>query len=198
MISIWMRLFYKVEVLGVENFPLQGSAVLCANHTFYKDLLLLGSNVKRRVRWFAKAELFRFPVFSQLITWLGAFPVKRGKNDRGAVKTVYDLLANGEVVGIFPEGTRSKDWTKRLAAKKGFVVFALKTKTPIIPASIIYREGPFKRSQLFSGIKVIFHKPVVLDYEKVYSNEELTSTGNDIMNIIYSFQSNGGIMDWHN
>ena len=186
LIAVWMRLFYRVEISGTENFPMVGGAILCANHTYYKDMFLLGFSVKRNLRWLAKAELFRYPVFSSLITWLGAFSVKRGKSDRDAVKMVYSLLSNGEVVAIFPEGTRVKDQLNRPIVKRGFVTFALKAKVPIIPVSIVYGNGPIKGGQIFSKIKVIFHAPVTLDFERDYSNEELISKGNDIMNIIYS------------
>jgi 1-acyl-sn-glycerol-3-phosphate acyltransferase len=186
LLSIWLGLFYRVKVVGVENVPLDGAAVLCANHTYYKDLVLLSYKLKRKVRWMAKSELFKNPLFGGLITRLGAFPVARGKNDRGAVKTLYGLLAKGDIVGIFPEGTRSKGKSEKAEVKRGFVSFAIKAKVPIIPATVVYGRGPLKGTQLFSKIKVVFHEPVLMDFDKHYSNEELSLIGKEIMNIIYS------------
>ena len=184
--SMWLRLFYRVKVFGAENIPAHGSAVLCANHVCYKDLIVLGSSIKRKARWLAKAELFKNPIIGWILTKLGGFPVKRGGNDKGAVKTVYDLLSKGEIVGIFPEGTRVKDKANRPKEKRGFVSFAVKAKVPIIPVSLVYGKGPFKRAMLFSNIKVVIHEPFFPNFEKKYSNVELMAVAVEIMNIIYS------------
>ena len=186
LVTLWLNLFYRVKVYGAEKIPASGSAVLCANHTHFKDLILLGCNTKRKVKWLAKIELFKNPVIGKFLMFLGAFPVRRGENDVSAIKVIYDLLNKGEIVGIFPEGHRVKDMSKRPEIKRGYVTFAYRTKAPIIPVSIAYGKAPFGKSQVFSHIKVVFHDPVVLDYEKKYSNEELDLVAKDIMKNIYS------------
>ena len=185
-LTVWFGIFYKVKVTGLEVFPAEGGAILCANHTHYKDLMLICYKLKRKVRWLAKAELFRFQPFASLITRLGAFPVNRGKSDRSAVKTIYELLGKGEVVGIFPEGTRVRGNSSKPEIKRGFVSFALKAKVPIYPVSIAFRSGPFRKCHMFSRIDVIFQQPVVLDFERDYGNEDLNAIANEIMENIYS------------
>ena len=186
LVSIWLKLFFKVSVVGVNNLPTQGGAILCANHASSMDLVLLGVNIKRKIKWIAKVELFKNPFIARILTGLGAFPVKRGKGDVTAVKTIYNLLSEGEIVGIFPEGKRVRDIKDRPDVKRGFVSFAFKSKAPIVPASIVYGWGPLKKSKLFSRIRVIFHEPVVLDFSREYANEEMESIGKEIMGTIYS------------
>ncbi|MCL2163969.1 MAG: 1-acyl-sn-glycerol-3-phosphate acyltransferase [Oscillospiraceae bacterium] len=186
LLKIWFFLFYRVRVSGLESFPAEGGAVLCANHTYLKDLILLGYKLRRRVKWLAKVELFKNPLIGGFLSWLGAFPIRRGKSDRGAIKKTFEFLSKEEVVGIFPEGMRVRDSSNKPAVKRGFVVFALKAKVPIIPASIVYGRSPFRIGQVFSRIKVIFHEPYFLDFDKQYNSEELDVIGREIMNKIYS------------
>lgn len=186
MIAIFLALFYRVSAEGRENVPDSGAAIICANHVCFKDLLLIGACVRRKVRWIAKAELFRNPLFGALITALGAFPVERGASDRSAVETVYGVLRGGGVIGIFPEGGRVRDPARRPRAKRGFVSFALNARAPLIPVSIKYVGGPFGPARLFSRIHVSFGEKVVLDYGKKYERAELMAIGDEIMDGIYA------------
>jgi len=185
-LNIWMGLFYRAKVTGAENVPMESGAVLCSNHIYKKDLLLLGFRLKRRVRWLAKSELFENKAIGRFLAYLGAFPVKRGKSDRDAVKKIYGLLADGEVVGIFPEGTRIVDRAARPEAKRGFVTFALKAKVPIVPAAVAYGPSPIGWGQVFSKVKVVFFEPFEFDFDKQYSNSELDAIGKQIMEGIYT------------
>ena len=182
----WMRVFYRVTTTGRENIPQEGAAIVCANHTFYKDLFLLGGLTKRRIRWFAKSELFRNRIFGRFLTTLGAFPVHRGESDRNAVRMVYDVLKNGEMLGIFPEGTRVRDIENRTEVKRGFLSFAYTAQVPIIPVTVSYENGPFGRGRVFSRIRVIVGESILLDFNKKYPGRELTVISNNIMNQIYN------------
>ena len=103
------RIFGRWKVLGRENVPTTGGALLCANHVSYIDPPALGGGCPRPVRFMAKSELFKLPVLGFLIRRVGAFPVKRGTADRTALRKAVELLESGEIVGMFPEGTRSLD-----------------------------------------------------------------------------------------
>ena len=184
--AFWVRLFYRIKIIGAGNIPRRGGGVLCANHVYAKDLIVLGCAVKRKVRWMAKAELFKNPFIGKFLKGLGAFPVKRGMLDREAVRTTYDLLSKGEIVGIFPEGTRNRNKEDRTAGKRGFVSFSLKARVPIIPVSLVYGKGPFKKNQLFSKIKVVIHEQRLLEFDKKYDREEMDAISSEIMKIIYS------------
>lgn len=100
----------------------------------------------------AKEELFQIPLFGWLLKGLGAFPVRRGTPDRRAFKRALAVLAAGNVLGIFPEGTRSK--TGELGpAEEGAAVLALRSGAPVVPAGISGTLGP-------GPIRVIFGPPV--------------------------------------
>jgi len=148
-----LKPLYRIEVIGKENIPKDGAVLLCSNHIDNLDPPVLGITAPRRVRFMAKEELFKVPILGTIIRNLGAFPVKRGFADRDAIRTGLKILKDGEVLGLFPEGTRSK--TGKLGkglAGAGF--FALRSPSIVIPCAII---GPYKP---FRKVKVIYGKPV--------------------------------------
>ena len=183
---IWSTVFYRFRVLGADRVPETGPVLLCSNHVCRKDMVFIGSRVKRRVRWIAKSELFRNPAFAAFITFLGAFPVRRGAGDRGAIKSVYAVLGAGEALGLFPEGHRIRDAKDRPAAKRGFVSFALNAGAPIVPVSLRYGDGPFGFCRLFSPVTLEFGEPVALDAARSYSHQELRDIGKAVMQSIYA------------
>jgi 1-acyl-sn-glycerol-3-phosphate acyltransferase len=127
--------------------------MICANHISNLDPPLVGCAMQRKIHFMAKEELFKIPILAPIIRTLGAFPVKRGGGDHQALKTSIQLLKNGQVLGIFPEGTRSK--TGELGkAHSGAALIALKANSPVVPVAII---GSYR---LFRSIKVIFGKPI--------------------------------------
>jgi len=99
--------------------------------------------VKRPVYFMAKKELFRYPFLAYLFRKLNAFPVNRGKPDLGAVKAALGVLQQGNILGIFPEGTRQKNKEQLGEMHAGAALFALKTGAPVVPAAIrgTYRIG---------------------------------------------------------
>ena len=182
---IYFSVFYRVQIIGKENIPKEGAAILCSNHVSELDMFFIGYRIKRLIRYMAKEELFKNPLSRVVIKNLGAFPVKRGKGDVGAIKTSLKLLSEGHIVGIFPEGTRKKiaDKTnKKVKVKAGVALLAQKSQAPILPVLI---SGNYK---VFSKVKIIFGKPVILDLDKnkKYTSNELLSESEKIMKKIYS------------
>ncbi|MBA4543121.1 MULTISPECIES: 1-acyl-sn-glycerol-3-phosphate acyltransferase [Thermoactinomyces] len=145
--------FYRWKVEGVHHIPKEGPVVICANHISNLDPPLLGAAMDRRIHFMAKQELFRIPLFSMLIRVLGAFPVKRGSGDLQALKQALRLLQEEKVLGIFPEGTRSRDG-KLGRAHTGAALIALRAGAPVVPAAII---GPYR---LFRPVRIIFGQPI--------------------------------------
>ena len=99
---------YRIQTIGVDRFPKEGAVLLCANHISNLDPPVVGITAPRPIRFMAKEELFRVPVVKTLVKNLHAFPVKRGMNDRQALRIGLEVLKQGEVLGIFPEGRAAK------------------------------------------------------------------------------------------
>ena len=130
---------FRVKIIGLENVPQNGGVILCANHTSLTDPIFLTINIKRQIHFMGKAELFGNFFTKWFFNKLGAFAVKRGKGDTGAIKTGEDVIKNGGMMGIFPEGTRYLEGAPR-KAKAGVAMIAASTKADILPVSI-FREG---------------------------------------------------------
>jgi 1-acyl-sn-glycerol-3-phosphate acyltransferase len=143
-----MRLFFRVmgswRVEGAENVPAQGALILAPNHLSFLDPPLIGCALRRPAWFMAKAELFRAGLLRWFFSALHAYPVQRGVADRAALKHTLDLLANGEAVTLFPEGTRSH--TGELGeAEVGIGMIALRSGAPIVPIAITGTDGVLPR-----------------------------------------------------
>lgn len=146
--------FYRVKVVGRENFPKEGGVLICSNHISNLDPPVVGIASPRSLYFMAKEELFSVPVLKGILPKINAFPVKRGFSDRQALRTALNLLKDGKVVGLFPEGHRSKDG-KLGEGFSGAGFFALRGGDAVVlPCAVI---GPYKR---FHPITVVFGKPI--------------------------------------
>ncbi|MDI2589133.1 lysophospholipid acyltransferase family protein [Psychrobacillus sp. NEAU-3TGS] len=164
-----LKPIYRFEVIGAENFPKEGGILLCSNHIDNLDPPVVGINAPRPVNFMAKEELFNLPILKSILPGVRAFPVKRGMSDRDALRRAIKLLKDGEVVGLFPEGTRSKDGQ----LGKGFSgagFFALRGEANVVPCAIIGPYKPFKRLKVVYG-DVIDMQPY---RERKASAEEVT------------------------
>lgn len=151
------KIFYRLEIIGVENIPKTGPVVIASNHASLLDPPLIGSSASRKVNFMAKEELF-VPVFGTLCASLGAFPVKRGGADINAMKHALQLLKNQEVLGIFPEGTRSKNGTLG-RGEPGALAIANKGKALVVPTAVIGSNLSLRKT-FWPKIKVVFGKPM--------------------------------------
>ena len=162
--KILFKLAFRWEVKGQENIPAQGPLVIASNHQSLWDPPFLGTAATRKVYFMAKEELFQVPVFAGAIRWLGAFPVKRGSADRQAVKRMLEILVAGQVLGVFPEGTRGKNGVLG-EPEPGMAMMALKTGTTVVPVAVQgtdFRSGGWPRFSVYFGkaIPVERTKPV--------------------------------------
>lgn len=154
------KLLYRYEITNKNNIPPTGGYVLACNHQSYTDPVLVSIGQKRMIYFMAKSELFRNKFFSALIRSLGAFPVQRGgTGDKGAINNAENLLAEGKVLGIFPEGTRSLNG-ELLKMRAGAVMLAYQSGVPIIPACITAKGGKLKA---FRKVKITYGDPLTCE-----------------------------------
>ena len=170
-LGTWYRLFLPARVDGLENIPPEGGFILCSNHLSARDpLYLAGCCRKRFFRFMAKAELFRFRPLGAVLRALGAFPVDRGHSDLAAVRAALKVVADGHPLGVFPQGTRSRDNTPT-PMLNGVSMIALRAGRPVIP---VYIGGPYR---LFRRTQVSFGPPVDLsDLGRRMDSETLSAT----------------------
>lgn len=132
-LSRWIaRAFFALSVEGLEHVPESGPVILAPNHVSYLDPVLVGIALSRRVHFMAKKELFRNPVIAWFLRGLQAYPVTRERVDPSTLKRTLSLLAAGQVVLMFPEGTRG-DGRALGQAKPGIGVVAARSGAPVVP-----------------------------------------------------------------
>ena len=152
--NLWYRLFLPFRVEGLENVPREGGFILVSNHISARDPIYLSACCRTRALHFmAKAELFRFKPLAFVIRKLGAFPVDRGHSDLNAVRTALNVIREGHGLGMFPQGTRSRDNTPT-PMLSGASMIALRAGAPVIPAFIDGPYRPFRRTRVCFGAPI--------------------------------------------
>lgn len=153
---------FHVKVTG--KVPDEGAYIICANHINYLDAAAIILLNKRKVRFVAKEDLYRFGILAWLGHLFDIIPIKRNKQDLESMKRCMKALKNGELLGIFPEGTR-KGLAKNQKVKNGAAFMALRTNTKVIPVGI---HGKFK-----------FRSKIYINYGEPLDFSELKDKAND-------------------
>lgn len=153
---------FRMRVRGVENLPASGAVVVACNHRSNLDPFFLGSACSRQIHFMAKSELWRFRPLGCLVDRLGTFPVNRGEADRRAVKQAIDILGEGAVLGLFPEGRRQRE--RDLGdIRPGVSLFSLRESVKTVPAVVLGTDRIVKHHLLwFPRVTVVFGAPVEL------------------------------------
>jgi len=157
-------LLTRHKVNGRENVPRSGSLILVSNHLNTADIPLLAASFPRWIIFMAKEELFR-PPGGWIMKAYGAFPVKRGSVDRATLRNANQALKDGKVLGIYPEGTRSRNGRLQ-TGKPGVVMIARESRSQLLPVGIYGTEkmrGPFwwlHRPRLTVNIGQPFSLPI--------------------------------------
>lgn len=129
-------LAFRMKVEGRGHEPPAGPLIVAGNHASAIDPPLVGCVLRRRAAYMAKEELFSIPVLGAWLRSVGVFPVRRGTADRGAIRRSLEVLEEGDVLVMFPEGTRSEDGRLR-EAEPGAALIALRTGAPVLPVAVI-------------------------------------------------------------
>ena len=169
------HIFYRIKIEG--EIPKEGACIVCANHLNYIDAAAIVLFNKRKVMFVARETLF----YSRILNWLAhlfdIIPIKRGKQDMEAMKRSLKVLSSGQVLGIFPEGTR-KGLAKNAKIGNGAAYMALRTGTKVVPVGI---SGSFKP---FTKVYIRYGEPIVFEKQKNPDKEQLQFATNQIMETI--------------
>jgi 1-acyl-sn-glycerol-3-phosphate acyltransferase len=168
-----LRVLFRPQVEGAANVPAEGPAILASNHLSYADWLFMPLTLPRRVTFVAKAEYFTSPGLKgwfqrKFFSGAGQVPIDRtgASAAEGALSSARKILDEGELFGIYPEGTRSHDG-RLYRGKTGVARLALETKAPVIPVAVLRTDlvaPPGKRFGSFTRPGVRFGKP--LDFSR--------------------------------
>ncbi|NLJ81031.1 MAG: 1-acyl-sn-glycerol-3-phosphate acyltransferase [Firmicutes bacterium] len=158
LVRFFLKIFCGLKVSGEENLPEKGGAIIAANHTTWFDPFALATAVPRPVHFMAKAELFRNRILAKVLTKAYAFPVKRGLADRNAIRKAQQVVKEGHLLGIFPEGTRNRSDGEFLPLQGGTAFIALKSGVPVIPV-LVSGVKPFRFRK---PIRIVIGKPINL------------------------------------
>src|SRR5919202_1379946 len=137
----FFHVWFRLSRIGREHIPDEGPVILASNHRSFLDPFVIAVMVRRPIYFVAKKELFLFhPVVSWLLSALGAFPIDRGASDQEAMATARGILERGDVVLMFPEGTRVRPASLG-RPKRGVGRLALETGAPVVPVAVIGTEA---------------------------------------------------------
>jgi len=131
--------YFRLRRVGREHIPADGPLLLAANHRSFLDPFVIGMMLRRPVYYMAKRELFEKRLQGRLLNALGAFPVDRGAGDAGAMDAARAILARGDCVVVFPEGTRVRPGPLG-APKRGVGRLALEAGVPVVPIAVLGTE----------------------------------------------------------
>jgi len=176
-----LKIFWRMEVIGIENLPESGGFIIASNHVSYLDPAVLAASLNRKIYFITKKEIFKNTFVSFILKNLNAFSVDRENVDILAFKKAMNILRKEEVLGIFPEGTRSSNGELQ-ELKLGAIKIAMKTGVPILPVGIIGTHKIYPRGINFP---ILFKHKIIVKYgalqnlnklksrDKIYQKEEL-------------------------
>ena len=157
-VAPFYRFFARVHVVGKENIPKNGGAVICCNHIGINDIFLLGTVFPRQIHFLAKKEWFSVPVMKSLFKALGAVKLDRGGKDVGALKNAVKLARDGKTIAIFPQGHRYPGVNPAdTPIKSGVGLIAYHAHCNVIPVCLKTKDVKYK---FLRKIEIIFGKPL--------------------------------------
>ena len=173
-----LHFFYRVRVEGMEHVPAHGPAILASNHVSFCDSIFLPLMLRRRLTFVAKAEYFDDPKTAWFFRAVGQIPIRRGDGSAAqrALESAAEILRNGELFGIYPEGTRSPDG-RLYKGKTGVARLALQEKVPVLAVAMIGTAEAQPIGQLmprlFRPITIRISEPMYFDADAGGGNDPL-------------------------
>lgn len=176
----FLRIVFWMKVEGRENIP-PGAAILAPNHVSYMDPPVVGCAAwPRRCCFMGKAPLFKIPLLGWYIRRMGCFPVHQNTADRQALRTAIDVLNKGELLIMFPEGTRSGDGYL-IEPQSGVALLAKMSGAPAIPTAVIGTREIMPadpRIPRWHRLQVIFGEPMY--YQHYFEKHKSDRLARDI------------------
>lgn len=180
------RAFFKFQVFGAENIPSSGGVMLMSNHVSYLDPIFAGAAAPRNLHYMARSTLFKPGFIEWFLRNMNAFPVNQGAPDRRAIRTALKVPEDGDLMVMFPEGTRSVDGKTlgKAAAGAGFIAY--RTQAPVIPMFLSGTQDVLSRKAKrpkIAKIVVSFGKPLDMEpYRKSKASREVyDKIGEEVM-----------------
>ncbi len=177
---------WRMRVFGAGNVPSSGPAIVACNHLSYLDPPVLGTACPRRIAYMAKRQLFAIPVLGPLIMAVGAYPVDREGSAASAIRRSVQALRRGEVIGIFPEGTRNLAGVAQL--HEGVALLASLAQAPVVPACIVGTKDAVR----LRAIRVAFGRPLRLESDRKATRDDLAKFTGEVMRTIRSLSESIG------
>lgn len=187
----FFRIFHRLKIYGRENIPKKEAFIIVSNHmSYYDPPLIWAISYPRIVNFMAKEQFFKIPGVGLLLRSLKAFPIKTEKINKKALSRAMQVIKQGGVVGVFPEGTRIKG-NKKPQIFHGASFLALKTTAPVLPVGVIgtdkvVPEGA--RIPRAAPVSIRFGKPINFDSK---NKIDLRSISNKIMQEINGLKEKG-------
>ncbi|MEJ8633561.1 lysophospholipid acyltransferase family protein [Streptomyces sp. NPDC006475] len=176
-----LRLLFRPRIEGLEHIPEDGAAIVAGNHLSFSDHFLMPAIIKRRITFLAKAEYFTGPGLKGRLTAAffrsaGQIPVDRSGKEAGqaAIREGLGVLSKGELLGIYPEGTRSHDG-KLYKGKVGVAVMALRAGVPVVPCAMVGTfeiQPPGQKLPKIKQVTVRFGEPMEFSRYEGMENEK--------------------------
>jgi glycerol-3-phosphate dehydrogenase (NAD(P)+) len=164
----FLQIYFRLSRTGRQHIPAEGGVLLAANHRSFLDPFVIGCCLRRPIFFVAKQELFQNRLMGWFLNCMGAFPIRRGESDEESMKTALALLDRGEVVVIFPEGTRIRRGALG-KARRGVGRLALQSGAPVVPIAVHGSEHARPRGIVFKPVKVKLRVGRPLTFPRVES-----------------------------
>lgn len=172
----FVSLLYPTKIIGKDNMP-KGKAIVLCNHYSMADVVVIADRIfAKGMHMLAKEELFKNRIVAWFLKKCGGIPINREGIDIKALKEVIGLLQKDKKVVIFPEGTRNKSGSEQmLPLKHGSAMFAIKTKSPVVPMLFYRKPRLFRKNYLIIG------KPYELDEFYGYRGADLNEKSTEVI-----------------
>ena len=178
-VQLFTRIFattgFRARCWGRENFPREGGALVCANHQSFLDPMVIGNSSSRPMNYLARKSLFAFGPLGWLLDFVNTIPVEREGFGVGGVRETLRRLKRGEMVLLFPEGTRSEDGHVQ-PFKPGFSAIARRSRVALVPVGVDGAYDAWPRSARFprfSQVRVVVGEPLSAELVASLDDQQL-------------------------